>query len=93
MKSYNSELVEDVEELLEKVVLEEVTTAVWKTFEQALSQLDPQSRELLENHLNGTTTEQLSQETHLPEKEIKNWIKQVKRQLQQNIRKDLRVRQ
>ncbi|NQW45717.1 MAG: hypothetical protein HQ462_09985, partial [Deltaproteobacteria bacterium] len=53
MSNYDSELTDDVEELLEKVVLEEATALVWKTFEAALSKLDPESRTLIEDHLNG----------------------------------------
>ena len=93
MKPYDSDLVGDVEELLEKTIVEEVSEAVWQTFEKALSQLDQENRELLEKHLNGAPTKQLSEETGLGEDEIKKCLVQIKRQLQQSIRKDLRVRQ
>jgi len=93
MKPYESDLTEDVEELVEKAVLEEVTVAVWKTFEQALAKLDPESRELLENHLNGSTTAELSKEKNLSEPEMEKWLQQIKRQLQRSVRQGLQVRQ
>lgn len=93
MKPYESDLIEDVEELVEKAVLEEVTVAVWKTFEQALAKLDPESRALLESHLNGSTTSELSRERNLPEPEMEKWLQQIKRQLQRSVRQGLQVRQ
>lgn len=93
MKPYDNELVADVEELLEKVVIEEVNSAVLKTFEQAIAKLDPQSRELLENHLNGASTKELSKENQLPQEEVERWLSQIKRELKQNLRKDVQVRQ
>jgi DNA-directed RNA polymerase specialized sigma24 family protein len=93
MKPYDNDLVADVEELLEKVVIEEVTSAVLKTFEQALEKLDPQSRELLENHLNGASTIELSKQNKIPQEEVERWLCQIKRELNQNIRKDFSVRQ
>lgn len=93
MKPYDTELVADVEELLEKVVIEEVTSAVLKTLEEALAKLDPQSRELLESHLNGASTNELSKENNLPQEEVERWLSQVKRELKQNLRKDVQVRQ
>ena len=92
MKTYDSELVDDVEELLEKVILEEVSSAIWKTFENAFGKLDPQSRALLENHLNGATAQKLSEKTQLPVDEVEKWLKQVKRELKQNLRKNFIAR-
>lgn len=93
MKHYDSDFVEDVEELLGQVVLEEATSAIWKTFESALNQLAPESRKLLEAHWEGATTSSLSETTKLPEFQVQMWLEQVKRELQQNIRKELRVKQ
>ncbi len=93
MSNYDSELTDDVEELLEKVVLEEATALVWKTFEAALRKLDPESRTLIEDHLNGVSADKLGAVTQIPKKEIENWLKQVKRELKQNIRKDFVVKQ
>ncbi|MFM8315055.1 MAG: hypothetical protein ACKOA8_12295 [Deltaproteobacteria bacterium] len=93
MKRYDSEFVEDVEDLLEKVVLEEVTSAIWKTFESVLAQLDPESKKLLERHLNGTSTLELSRAMEMPEAEVQQWLNQIKRNLQQNIRKEFQVKQ
>jgi DNA-directed RNA polymerase specialized sigma24 family protein len=93
MKPYDSEFVEDVEELLEQVVLEEATSAIWKTFESALNQLDPESRQLLEAHWEGATASKLSETTKLPEPQVQMWLKRIKRELQQNVRKELRIKQ
>lgn len=93
MKPYDPKFVGDVEELLEKAVIEEVSEAVWKTFEKALSQLDEQNRDLLERYLGGTSTKVLSKETGLKESELQECLTRIKRQLQHSIRKDLRVRQ
>ncbi|NBX68093.1 MAG: hypothetical protein EBR01_03895 [Proteobacteria bacterium] len=93
MKPYDPDFVGDVEELLEKAIVEEVGEAVWRTFEKAFSQLDEENRNLLEKHLSGTPNKQLSMETGLGEEELKKCLVQIKRQLQQSIRKDLRVRQ
>lgn len=93
MKRYDSELVDDVEELLEKVVLEEATAEIWKSFEAALNSLDPESRKLLEIYLDGTNTQELSKATELPEATVNQWINQIKKQLQQNLRKEFRVKQ
>lgn len=92
MKSYDADLANEVGELLELTVAEEATNAVWKTFERALGQLPEESRTLLENHLKGASTKKLSQQSGLTEEQVKNCLSQVKRQLQQLIRRDLRVR-
>lgn len=93
MKRYDSELVDDVEELLESVIVEEATAQIWKSFESALNQLDPESRKLIETYLDGTNTAELSKVTELPESTVNQWIHQIKKQLQQNIRKEIRVKQ
>ena len=93
MKRNDSDLVEDVQDLVEQVVLEEVSAEIWKSFEAALDKLDPESRKLIEVYLNGTNTQELSRATHLPEPAINQWINQIKKELKQNIRKDFRVKQ
>lgn len=93
MKRQDSEFVEDVQELLETVVLEEATAAIWKSFEAALNKLDPESRNLIEVYLNGTNTSELSKATDIPEPALNQWIDQIKKDLQQNIRKEFRVKQ
>ena len=92
MKPYSDELVDDVEGLLEQVVLEEVSCEIWKAFEAALSNLDPRSRTLLETHLTGKTALELSRETQVSVKDIEKWLSQVKKEVQQNIRKNFPVR-
>lgn len=92
MSSDKFQLYDDIEELVQKLVVAEVSQAVWESLEKAMSQLDPESRVLLETHLNTTSSEKLSEKTGLPVKQIDLWLNQVKRELQQNLRKTHRAR-
>lgn len=87
-----SEFVADVEDLLEKSVFEEAAEAVFKAFDASLSTLDKESKELIESYFDGKTIKQLSEMHKLSESEVSKWLEQIKRQLNQNIRKEHSVR-
>jgi DNA-directed RNA polymerase specialized sigma24 family protein len=86
MKKHDDELVDDIEELVERLLLQSATSVVWQTFEEALQKLDPESRRLLEAHFNGNSATQLSEQIRLSRNEIETWLKQSKKETQYNIR-------
>ena len=92
MKPYCEDLFDDTEDLIERVVLEEVSSEVWKAFEAALSKLDLESRLILEAHFNGKSALELSEETKIPLIQIERWLEQTKQQLQNHIRRNFPVK-
>lgn len=93
MKKNNSPLIRDVETLVEQTVTQEATDEVWKHFETALSKMDPESIELLNEFFAGTTTAELSRRWRLSEPEMEAWLKQKRKELVQNLRTGVQVRQ
>ena len=89
----SKKLVEDVELLLEQVVLEEATAAVWAAFEKSLNTLDGESLQLLRKHLDGTPLTKIASERNITESEAKVWVEKTKQSIIENIRRDFKVRQ
>ncbi|MCB0417101.1 MAG: hypothetical protein H6617_02075 [Bdellovibrionaceae bacterium] len=90
--SSSKDVFDDFEELLEQVILQEVTQAVWERFEGALAKFDPESLEILETHLDGVPVEKLSNDKKLSTKDAESLIKQMKKDLVRHLRKDCNVR-
>lgn len=89
----SKKLVEDVELLLEQVVLEEATSAVWGAFEKSLNALDEHSVQLLRKHFDGVPLEQIAREKSISEAEARTWLEKTKQVIIENIRRDFKVRQ
>jgi DNA-directed RNA polymerase specialized sigma24 family protein len=92
-KPQRSDLTEDVEALLEKVILEEATHVVWQTFEKALEKLDPESRKVLEEYFNGEPVENLCQSRGLSSTQLESWLSKVKRDVSDSLKKEFPVKQ
>lgn len=93
MSKSKTPLKADVEELLEKAVLEEATEAVWKIFEEALSQVDESKLELLKDHLNGMSNQRLSSKTGISEPELNKILKHSKKEIVELVRREKSTRQ
>lgn len=85
-------LVDEIEGLLQDVMLEEASHAVWKRFEQALLALDKESLDLLEGHLNGVSPGEQANQRKLSESQIKDVIGQIKRDLIRHLKRDVNVK-
>lgn len=92
-KTVREELVEDTEELLERVLIEEASAEIWKRFEQALGQFDEHNLKLFEDYLDGVTVEELSRRENIGTKELETWVKQQKRNLILRLHQGTKVRQ
>lgn len=92
MKKVSRELKTDVEGLVEKVVVEEAYLIVAQKLESALDALEPGSRQLLTEYLNGASVETLSQQHSLSLKETQQCIEHTKRQLMTQLQRNLRAR-
>lgn len=93
MKERNDDMQEDIQSLLEDVVLEEATQAIWMAFEKALENLDAESLVLLRGHFDGVPPEKLAAQKGLKTTEVENWLGKVKRELIESLRKDSNVKQ
>ena len=93
MRKRDDELTRDVEELVEKSTAEEAIAAVWKTFDQALADLDDDSRQLLNEYFGGTTIEEMCRSRGVAEAEMKACLDRSKRELIKRLRSDCPVRQ
>jgi DNA-directed RNA polymerase specialized sigma24 family protein len=71
----------------------EASSKIWNSFEQALSRIDSESVELLTRHFDGASVSQLSREKKLSEQEVEAWLKKAKRELVNQLRTGIRVRQ
>ena len=93
MADPSKKLVEDVELLLEEVVLEEATAAVWAAFEKSLGTVDPHSLHILRKHFDGVPISQIAKERNISEAEARIWVDKTKQAIIENIRRDFKVRQ
>ncbi len=93
MRNKNVPLTEEVQELLEKAIVEEATEAVWKIFEEALEKMDESSLCVLENHFNRKGEAEVSLQTGLKEEETKKVLLKSKRELRELMRREKNVRQ
>lgn len=93
MKKISRELRTDVESLVEKVTVEEAYLRVAQKLESALEALEPGSRQLLTEYLNGVPLEKLSQQHRLSLQETQHCIEHSKRQLMTQLQRNLRARQ
>ncbi len=89
----NTELRTDVEKLAKQSVQAEVESRVWAVMERAMSELDQESRELLEEHFNGATVQSLSESRGLAKKDVEVWLARTKRELIKRLRTECTVRQ
>lgn len=90
--SPSNDTFDEFEELLEQVILQEVTQAVWERFEGALAKFDPESLEVLESHLDGVPAEKISGPKKISQEEADALLKQMKKDLVRHLRKDCNVR-
>lgn len=84
---------EEVSELVERSVAAEAAAKVWQRFEAALEELDEQSQEIFAEFLNGTSVATLAQQRGLEPSAMQDWIKQIKRQLNEKLRQTAKVKQ
>ncbi len=86
------ELVEELEDLLEQVIIEEASQAVWQQFEQALYQLDKQSLDVIESYLDGVPKEAVGKANKITPAQAGDMISQIKRDITRNLKKGSPVR-
>lgn len=92
MKKSTSELREDVSDLLERVTVEEANQSIWNKLDHALSSLDPQSQEILNDYFNGTSIQELSRKHSLSVAETQAWVHQIKRKLISQLQRKVSTR-
>lgn len=85
--------IEALRSLLKQVVREEATEAVWQKYGKAISALDQASQALIQSYLGGTSPKELCRIHGLGEKDLREWLRQCKRQLIEYLRQDCDVRQ
>lgn len=91
-KSPVTTLIRDAENL----ATESAFAEVWALFEQAMSHLEAESSEssaLFASYLDGKTESELAAQNNLSEKEVRTWIRKIKRDLNQQLRQSCKVRQ
>lgn len=93
MSKSKSPLKADVEDLLEKAVIEEATEAVWKVFEEVLAQVDESKLELLKDHFNGMNDQKLSSKSGISEIELNKILKHSKKEIVELMRREKSTRQ
>ena len=93
MKHAKDSWKQDVEELLEKSVVEDAVAKVFAKLEAALDGLDEETRDLLARYFEGTGVEALSEEKGLSPEEVQRWIDRGKRELNNHLRSRCAVRQ
>ncbi len=92
MSKSKTHLKVEVEELLEKAVLEEATEAVWKIFEEVLSQVDESKLVLLKDHFNGMSDERLSEKSGIEKSELSKVLKHSKKEIVERVRREKTTR-
>jgi len=93
MKKHSSRLRTDVESLVKESVEQEATHQVWTRFEEALLKLDSGSFELFRGFMRGMSIESLAKKSNLSYEETEAWLKKIKRELNQHLRGNIKVRQ
>ena len=93
MKKFDKELRTDVEKLVHDSIAAQANSSVWEKFEKAMETLDAESLTLLRRYLRGVSLKQLSEQSNVPESDVKGWIEKIKRELNNQLRKDCKVRQ
>lgn len=93
MRKAKGQLTSDVEELVKQSVVEEAVSDVWSRLETALGQLEPESRDLLSAYLGGAKTEDLCSGTQFSKAEIETFIRKAKRQLINQLRQGVQLKQ
>ena len=83
----------EVQDLLKKTVTEETVEKVFIHFERALLDLEPESLSILRKHFDGKTIPELSKLHSIEEAHLSCWIRSIKRDLIESLRRDLKVRQ
>jgi len=84
--------VKEFRTLTQKYILEEATAKVWRTFEEARKKLDPESLQLFDDYLSGTSQHKLCEERGLTPKQLNQWVNQIKRTVVQQLRNRCCVR-
>lgn len=92
MKKVSSDLKNDVNELVEKVTVEEAHMAVLQKLETALSALESPGQELLRDYLEGCSLEMISQNHQLSLEETQQCVEHMKRQLISQLQRTIRTR-
>src|SRR4051812_30653249 len=93
MKNAKDSWKQDVEELLEKSVVEDAFSRVLSKLDEAMDSLDEDSRELLGRFFEGTNLETLCREKGVSKQEMELWIQRAKRDLNQHLRSRCAVKQ
>ena len=92
MSDKKSSWSKDSDNLMKLAVAEEAVNQVWGRFEAALSKLDAESLDLFQSFLQGTSVEKLAQERKLTAEQTQDWLKRVKREVNQSLRTNIKVR-
>jgi hypothetical protein len=93
MSDKKSSWSKDSDNLLKLAVAEDAVNQVWGKFEKALAQLDSESLALFREYLDGVPVTQLSERRGLTTEQTKDWLDQVKREINQSLRANCKVRQ
>ena len=92
-KKVNEHWHRDVEDLLEKSVVEEAVDSISKHFDTAMDSLDKASADLIRRFFDGASLEMLAHEEQLQRKEVEVWVAQIKLKLTQHLREKCKVKQ
>lgn len=84
---------DDASRLAHHGLAAEAEATVWKALDVAISGLDPESQELLNDYLNGTTVEEISKKRGLKKTDVEAWVARAKRELIKQLRTECVVRQ
>lgn len=93
MKRPKQRLEQDVEELVQKTVVEEAVEKVFAQLEEALRSLDSQSESLIREFLNGVTVSELARHHDISEEKAEQWLAGAKRSIAQELRSRCKVKQ
>lgn len=93
MSDKKSSWSKDSDNLVTLAVAEDAVNQVWGKFEAALEKLDAESLELFRGYLDGTTVAKLAEERKLTPEQTQDWLDKVKREVNQSLRTNCKVRQ
>ena len=93
MKRPKQRLEQDVEELVEKSVVEEAVQKVFVQLDEALRSLDTQSEALVREFLEGVSVSELARHHDISEEKAQQWLTGAKRSLAQELPSRCKVKQ
>ena len=89
----NNTVQHEVEPLVKEVTVEEAMAEVWRLFENALKEIEPENLAVLRGHFEGYSNEVLARRHGLTEEEVNLLVKSIKREILIKIRTGCSVRQ